>query len=159
MNKKFLLSLLSNLLIMCLLWPLNLATCILYCVQGVYNLRAYSIVGPLKNSAHNALWLALARSLASFYIEMIFTETRRFCYIFNWQSPWFLLSKKISGGNVNVMFIEFFLSFLVAKLLYKSKWPSVCQPRLGENVIFSAPNWDIAPFFFVQIPLINEHLF
>ena len=43
---------------------------------------------------------------------------------------------------------------LVAKLLYKYKRPSVCpsvypsvcpsvrQPRLGENVIFSAPNWD-----------------
>ncbi len=32
----------------------------------------------------------------------------------------------------------------VAKLLYKSKCPSVsmsiCQPRLGGNVIFSAPN-------------------
>ena len=37
--------------------------------------------------------------------------------------------------------------FLVAKLLYKSKCPSVCQPRLGGNVIFSAPNWDIAPIF------------
>ena len=36
---------------------------------------------------------------------------------------------------------------------------SVCQPRLGGNVIFSAPNWDIASIFFVQIPLINEHLF
>ena len=36
---------------------------------------------------------------------------------------------------------------------------SVCQPRLGGNVIFSAPNWDIAPIFFVQIPLINELLF
>ncbi len=24
---------------------------------------------------------------------------------------------------------------------------SVCQPRLGGNVIFSAPNWDIAPIF------------
>ena len=54
-------------------------------------------------------------------------------------------------------------SFLVAKLLYKSKCSSlrisVCQPRLGGNVIFSAPNWDIAPIFFVQIPIINEHLF
>ena len=34
--------------------------------------------------------------------------------------------------------------FLVAKLLYKSKCPSVCPsvriPRLGGNVIFSAPN-------------------
>ena len=53
--------------------------------------------------------------------------------------------------------------FLVAKLLYKSKCPSVCpyirQPRLGGNVIFSASNWDLAPIFFVQIPLINEHLF
>ncbi len=29
---------------------------------------------------------------------------------------------------------------------------------LGGNVIFSAPNCDRAPFF-VQIPLINEHLF
>ncbi len=35
----------------------------------------------------------------------------------------------------------------------------MCQPRLGGNVIFSAPNWDIAPIFFVQIPLLNEHLF
>ena len=26
------------------------------------------------------------------------------------------------------------------------------------NVIFSAPNWDIAQIFFVQIPLINEHV-
>ncbi len=42
-------------------------------------------------------------------------------------------------------------SFLVAKLLYKSKFPSVCQPRLGENVIFSAPNCDIAPIFFVHL--------
>ena len=32
---------------------------------------------------------------------------------------------------------------------------SVYQPRLGENMIFSAPNLD----FFGQIPLINEHLF
>ena len=54
------------------------------------------------------------------------------------------------------------LFFLVAKLLYKSKCPSVCplcQPRLGGNVMISAPNRDIAPIFFVQIPLINEHLF
>ncbi len=36
---------------------------------------------------------------------------------------------------------------------------SVCQPRLGENVIFSALKLDIAPIFFVQIPFINEHLF
>ena len=36
---------------------------------------------------------------------------------------------------------------------------SVCQPRLGGNVIFSVPNWDIAIIFFVQIPLLNEHLF
>ncbi len=60
-----------------------------------------------------------------------------------------------------------FLFFLVAKLLYKSKCPSVCMyvcmavclSGLGGNVIFSAPNWDIVPIFFVQIPLINEHLF
>ena len=31
--------------------------------------------------------------------------------------------------------------------------------KFKGNVIFSAPNWDIAPFFLVQIPLINEHLF
>ncbi len=49
-------------------------------------------------------------------------------------------------------------TFLVAKLLYKSKCPSVCQPRLGGNVIFSAPNWDIAQIL-VQIPFINELLF
>ncbi len=49
--------------------------------------------------------------------------------------------------------------FLVAKLLYKSKCSSVCQPCLGGNVIFSAPNWYIAPIFLVQITLINEHLF
>ena len=36
---------------------------------------------------------------------------------------------------------------------------SVYQPRLGRNVIFSAPNRDIAPILFVQIPLINEHIF
>ncbi len=36
---------------------------------------------------------------------------------------------------------------------------SVCQPRLGGHVIFSAPNWDIAPIYFVQILLINVHLF
>ncbi len=35
----------------------------------------------------------------------------------------------------------------------------VRQPRLGGNVIFSATNWDIAPIFCVQIPLLNEHLF
>ncbi len=49
--------------------------------------------------------------------------------------------------------------FLVAKLLYKSKCPSVCQPRLGGNVIFSAPNWDRAPIVFVQILLVYEHIF
>ncbi len=37
--------------------------------------------------------------------------------------------------------------------------PYVRQTCLDGNVIFSAPNWDIAPFFCVQIPLINEHLF
>ena len=36
---------------------------------------------------------------------------------------------------------------------------SVCLSGLGGNVIFSAPNRDIAPIFLVQIPLINEHLF
>ena len=36
---------------------------------------------------------------------------------------------------------------------------SVCQPRLGENAIFSAPIGDVAPTFFLQIPFINEHLF
>ncbi len=35
----------------------------------------------------------------------------------------------------------------------------VFMSGLGENVIFSAPNWDIARIFFLQIPLINEHLF
>ena len=35
----------------------------------------------------------------------------------------------------------------------------VCQPRLGGNVIFSAPKLKISPIFFVQIPLTNEHLF
>ncbi len=30
---------------------------------------------------------------------------------------------------------------------------------LGGNAIFLAPDWDIAPIFVVQIPLINEHLF
>ena len=62
-------------------------------------------------------------------------------------------------------FLLYFL--LVVRLLYKSKCPSVCQsvrvsvcqPRLGGNLIFSDPNWDIAPIFFVQNPLINEHLF
>ncbi len=34
-----------------------------------------------------------------------------------------------------------------------------CPSGLGVNVIFSAPNWDIAPIFCVQIPFINEHLF
>ena len=36
---------------------------------------------------------------------------------------------------------------------------SVCQPRLEGNVIFSAPILDIAPIFFVQVPLMNEHIF
>ncbi len=48
------------------------------------------------------------------------------------------------------------LDLLVAKLLYKSKCPSVrisvCQPRLVGNVIFSAPNWDIAPIFLCRFP-------
>ncbi len=53
---------------------------------------------------------------------------------------------------------------LLAKLLYKSKCPSFCLSvcmslRFRGKRNFSAPNWDIAPFFFVQIPLINEHLF
>ncbi len=36
---------------------------------------------------------------------------------------------------------------------------SVCPSGLVRHVIFSAPNWDIAPIFIVQISLINEHLF
>ncbi len=36
---------------------------------------------------------------------------------------------------------------------------SVCLSGLRGNTIFSAPNWDIAPIFFVQIPFKNEHLF
>ncbi len=37
---------------------------------------------------------------------------------------------------------------------------SVCMyVRFWGNVIFSAPNWDIALIFCVQIPLINENLF
>ncbi len=59
--------------------------------------------------------------------------------------------------------IKFYYIFLVAKLLYKSKCPSVCMyvclSGLGGKAIFSAPNLDIAPIFFVQIPLINEHPF
>ena len=35
----------------------------------------------------------------------------------------------------------------------------ICMSGLGGNAIFSAPNLDRAPVFFVQIPLINEHLF
>ncbi len=45
--------------------------------------------------------------------------------------------------------------FLVAKLLYNYLCPSVCpyvrpsvRHNLGGNVIFSAPNWDIAPISF-----------
>ena len=50
--------------------------------------------------------------------------------------------------------------FLVAELLYKSKCPSVCPPTTFRGKRdFSAPNWDIAPIFFVQISLLNEHLF
>ena len=37
--------------------------------------------------------------------------------------------------------------------------PYVRKPRVGGNVIFLAPNWDIALIFFVHIPLTNEHLF
>ncbi len=36
---------------------------------------------------------------------------------------------------------------------------SVCQPRLWGNVIFSTLIQLLLQFFFVQIPLINEHLF
>ena len=46
--------------------------------------------------------------------------------------------------------------FLVAKLFHKSKCPSismsVCPSGLGGNVIFSAPNWDIAPIFLCWFP-------
>ncbi len=55
--------------------------------------------------------------------------------------------------NLLNLFFLYILLFSVAKRLYKSKCPSVCQPRLGENVIFSAPP------IFVQILLTNEHLF
>ena len=87
----------------------------------------------------------------------------------------YLLSNRHSGQVFDIWTKSSRKLFLVAKLLYKSKCLSVCpsvrlsvcpfvrlsvcQPRLGGNVIFSAPNWDIAPFFYVQIPLINEHLF
>ncbi len=38
------------------------------------------------------------------------------------------------------------------KLFYKYKCPTFHQPRLGRNVIFSAPNWDIAPIFCADSP-------
>ena len=68
-----------------------------------------------------------------------------------------------SEGKSIFLHTKNLLYFLVAKLLYKSKCLSVhmsiSQPRLGGNVIFSAPIWDIALIFFVQILLMNEHLF
>ena len=48
------------------------------------------------------------------------------------------------------LFLEetLFHQFLVAKLLYKSKCLSKCpSTTFRGNVIFSAPNWDIAPIF------------
>ena len=54
---------------------------------------------------------------------------------------------------------QFLLSSEATLKLQISVRLSVCQPRLGGNVLFLAPNWDIAPIFCVQIPLINEHLF
>ncbi len=55
--------------------------------------------------------------------------------------------------------------FLVAKLLYKSKCPSVCM-SVSMSVRFRGETWFSKPlieislqFCFVQIPLINEHIF
>ncbi len=48
--------------------------------------------------------------------------------------------------------------FIVAELLYKYKYPSVCPSDLEGNVIFSALIWDRTQIL-VHIPLIYEHLF
>ena len=56
----------------------------------------------------------------------------------------------LTYGWLNIISLSI---FLVANLLYKSKFPSVrmsvCLPRLGENVIFSAPK------FFVRLSVGN----
>ncbi len=64
-------------------------------------------------------------------IKCVFT---RYLLIFVWFTDiW---------ASLLLMFPPLFGFLLVAKLLYKSKCSSVCQPLLGGNVIFSAPNLD-----------------
>ena len=65
-------------------------------------------------------------------IKMHISENHILCYLLNKKSKSKLCKLEIALQNL--------LGFLVAKLLYKSKCPSVCQLRLGGNVIFSAPN-------------------
>ena len=102
--------------------------------------------------------------LLSFYLLLLCPLGWCFHLKLKWYFIDYIGNLRKFSGKSNIYYFhqyEFWLLqyFLVAKLLYKSKCPSVCQPRLGGNVIFPAPNWDIAPIFFVQIPFINEHLF
>ena len=62
----------------------------------------------------------------------------------SWLVNFSLLPKTKKNNFVKDKDMNLAIAFLVAKLLYKYKCPSVCpyvrQPRLGGNVIFSAPN-------------------
>ncbi len=68
--------------------------------------------------------------------------------------PWFYSEVKKPGLSSWKLDTLGVLLFSVAKLLYKSKCPSVCL-----YVCLSGLGGDIAPIFFVQFPIINEHLF
>ncbi len=66
-----------------------------------------------------------------------------------------LKKKKGSDNNLNVK--QEFQQFLVAKLLYKYKCPSVCPSVCPSTTFrgkrdFSAPNFDKAPFFCADSP-------
>ena len=60
-----------------------------------------------------------------------------------------------------INYYTYFSTFLVAKLLYKYKCPSVCPyvNHVQGETWFSRPLIEIELDFFVQNPLINEHLF
>ena len=68
----------------------------------------------------------------------------------------FPYSTILNSINLPLLSEENSLMFLITKLLYKIKCPSVClsdcmsvcPSGLGGNVIFSAPNWNIARIIF-----------
>ncbi len=79
----------------------------------------------------------------------------------------FLYVKNVNTKMNEILFWHFTFFMCTTSHFFSSKYSIKANVRLyvrmsttfRGNAIFLAPNWDIAPIFFVQIPLINDHLF